>query len=347
MNYAFLNDYNEICHKKVYEFVGKYYNERTVGYESDRFCKEASDMIKDLFNIPDALVQFFIGGTSTNLTMISHMLLRDYEAVIATKYAHIANHEGGAVEATGHKILIAEDKDGKILPESIEEIYLTHLNDSHMVLPKAVYISNSTEIGTVYTKRELKAIHDVCKKYNLYLYLDGARFFAAHYSKYNDIDFEDYGKYVDAFYIGGTKNGLMLGEAAIIVNDQLKGELLRQLKNKGAVLAKGSLIGLNFMALLTDSLYKEMAENADRKAEKLAEYLASNGFDFTWPPETNQIFVNMRDDQIAELKKEYGFDDMGYVDCDKKLRAVRLVTSFNTKDEDLDGIFKAIERIKG
>lgn len=345
MNNAFLNDYNEICCDEIYEFVGKHIHDRFIGYEEDRYCKKAEEMILEAFATNDSKVQFFIGGTSANLTMLSYMLRFDYEAIIGTKYAHIANHEGGAIEASGHKVLIADDVDGKIVPESIEEIYLQHQRDDHMVLPKVVYISNTTEIGTLYTLDELKRISDVCKKYDLYLYIDGARIFSALYSKYNDIKMEDYAKYADVFYIGGTKNGCMLGEACVVVNKNLQNNYMRHMKNKGAMLAKGSLIGLNFIALFKDELYKKLAMNANEMAMRLVDCIKEKGYAFTYPPQSNQIFVSMKDDDVLKLQEEIGVGDLGYIDQANHIKCVRFVTSFHTTKEDISMLEEVLKTL--
>ncbi len=301
-------------------------------------------MLLELFECKDAKVQFFIGGTSANLTMISMLLKHSYEAVIATKQSHIANHEGGAIEGCGHRILIAEDYKGKICADSIERICIEHMNDRHMVLPKLVYISNTTEVGTVYSLEELEQISKVCKKYDLYFYMDGARLFSARYSLFNDIHFKDYAKYLDAFYVGGTKAGLMLGEAAIIVNKDLQKDYLRHMKNKGAMLAKGSLIGLNFQALLTDEFYKRVAINCNEKAMSVAAFLETKGHEFMVRPESNQVFVLMRDNEVETLSQYYDFADLGYENKDSKRKCIRLVTSFSTTQKDVDEFMETYNR---
>ena len=228
---SFKNDYSEGACPEVLEALVKTNYEQTIGYGEDEYCEEAKNLIKENINYPNADIYFLVGGTQANTTVISHAL-KPYEAVIASKTGHISIHETGAIEATGHKIIEVEPVDGKLTPELILNELRKH-EDHHMVKPKMVYISNTTEIGTVYTKDELEAISKVCKDNNLYLFLDGARLASALASEKCDINLEDYPKYCDVFYIGGTKCGLLFGEAVVIINEDIKKEFNFSIKQKG------------------------------------------------------------------------------------------------------------------
>lgn len=265
----FKNDYSEGACSEVLEALVKTNYEQTVGYGEDEYCEEARNLIKENINYSNADIYFLVGGTQANTTVISHSL-KPYEAGIACKTGHISIHETGAIEATGHKIIEVDGIDGKLTPDLILNELRKH-EDHHMVKPKMVYISNTTEIGTVYTKSELENISKVCKDNNLYLYLDGARLASALTSEKCDINLEDYPKYCDVFYIGGTKCGLLFGEAVVIINDEIKKEFQFSVKQKGGLFAKGRLLGVQFATLFKNDLYYRIGVHSNKMAflEKL------------------------------------------------------------------------------
>ncbi len=253
--YFFRNDYSEGALPQVLDALNQTNALSTVGYGLDPFCAEAASSIRRRFACPDAAVHFLMGGTQVNLTAIS-ALLRPWEAVIAASSGHIAVHETGAVEATGHKVCTVPSGDGKLRPEQIRAVCAAH-TDEHMVLPKLVYVSDSTELGTVYTRRELEALSETCRALGLALYLDGARLAVALDA--SDVRPEDLPALCDAFYIGGTKNGLLFGEALVVVREAWKSNFRHAVKQRGGMLAKGRLLGVQFQALLQDDLWLRSA----------------------------------------------------------------------------------------
>lgn len=235
--YSFYNDYSEGAHQSILDALMETNYQQEIGYGEDSLSQQASDLIRNKIGNADADVHFVSGGTQANLIVLAS-LMKPYESVVAANSGHIFVHEAGAIEATGHKINTIETNNGKISPNQIKAV-LNHHEDEHMVKPRVVFISNSTEVGTIYSKKELEAISDFCRQNGLYLYLDGARLGSALTSSRNDVSFSELSALVDIFYIGGTKNGALLGEAIVINNDQLKENFRYHLKQKGALLAKG------------------------------------------------------------------------------------------------------------
>ncbi|MBR4422031.1 MAG: low specificity L-threonine aldolase [Erysipelotrichaceae bacterium] len=328
--YSFENDYSEGACRKVLDYLLAHNDVQTPGYGLDPYSEKAADLIKDLIG-KDADVHFITGGTPCNVLAIS--LLRPYEAVICVNSGHINVHETGAVEATGHKIISVDGIDGKIAPEAIEQVILNH-PDEHMVKPKMVFISDATELGTIYHKDELETISAVCKKYHVYLYLDGARLANALTAASNDLTLQDIARLTDIFYIGGTKNGALLGEAMIILNDELKDNFRYYMKRQGAMLAKGRIISQQFIALLEDDTYLDNALNANEKAQYLKQVCLDHGIEMFIDSPTNQIFPILPDPLIEELKKDYRFIEWGRYD--EKRSILRLVCSWATKTEDVE-----------
>ncbi len=334
----FRNDYSEICHKRVLEALNDALNEQNVGYGLDKHSENAKKMIQSLIKNDNASVHFLVGGTQTNMTMISYAL-KDYEAVIAVATGHINVHETGSIESSGHKILTVTGENGKIRPADIKDVIKNHV-DEHMVKPKMVYISNSTEIGTIYKKEELEAIYKTCKENNLYLFIDGARLASALTSKDNDLTIEDVAKNCDSFYLGGTKNGLMFGEALVIINDSLKEDFRFQIKNKGAMLAKGFISGIEFEAILKDNLYFEIAKGANDNAYLLSRKLKELGFKVD-EVYTNQVFVTCSNDEACFITNNFGCElwrDLG------EEKQVRFVTSFSTRKEDVIELYNTLKK---
>lgn len=338
---SFMNDYSEGAHPRVYAMLMKTALEQNTGYGLDLHSDTAREYIKKQLKRDDVDIHFIPGGTQTNLLVISSFL-RPHQCVIAAKTAHVNVHETGAIEATGHKVFVMEGVDGKLTADLITEA-LDYHTDEHMVMPKMVYISNTTELGTIYTKAELTAIHELCKRRGLLLFLDGARLGSALMSKYNDLTLEDIAELTDVFYIGGTKNGALLGEALVICNDKLKEDFRYMIKQRGAMLAKGFVLGIQFEALFKDKLYFELARHANAMAERIAEALRSSGYEFYAPPCSNQLFPILPDEKIEKLEKDFAF--YRQVKIDDRHSAIRLVTSWATSDENVELLIKALENL--
>jgi threonine aldolase len=337
--YKFLNDYSEGAHPAILESISRMNFEQEEGYGNDSFSQEAAELLKKQLGNPHAAVHFVSGGTQANLIALASMM-KPFESVVAAQTAHIYVHEAGAIEATGHKINIVETIDGKLNPHQIQTVVNEH-TDEHMVKPRVVFISNSTEVGTIYRRGELEGISQVCRENGMYLYMDGARLGSALTSKESDLTLTDLSRLVDVFYLGGTKNGALFGEAIVISNPALQSDFRYHLKQRGALLAKGRLLGLQFLALLRDDLYLDLARRANTLAGKLSRGLAEHGFPFLTASSTNQIFPILPNDLIVELQKQYGFFVWSKVD--ERHSSIRLVTSWATKEEKVDEFLGAVK----
>lgn len=333
--YSFRNDYSEGAHPKILQALIDTNLEQTCGYGMDPRCQAAADLIRRLCKAPDADIHFTVGGTQTNLLVIAS-LLRPYEAVIAAHTGHVNVHETGAIEATGHKVCTAYAPDGKLTPELVESVVNGHSSE-HMVLPRLVYISDTTEIGTIYTKAELQALRDCCDKHGLFLFLDGARLGSALTAEGNDLTLPDLAALTDAFYIGGTKNGVLFGEALVM---RAPNEHFRwHMKQRGAVLAKGRLLGVQFQALLEDGLYLDLARHANEMAFRLRDGVAALGYPFPVASPSNQQFPVLPNSVVkALLDKGYEFEIDRAVDADHT--CVRFVTSWATPESAIDAFLK-------
>ena len=332
----FKNDYNKIAHKNILEAMLKYSDEANVGYGLDEHSQNASNLIKKHLS-RDADVHFLVGGTSANKVVIAHTL-KPYEAVISVKTGHICVHETGAIEATGHKIITVDGVNGKITPEEIEEVVKTH-TDEHMVYPRMVYITQATEIGTLYTKEELIRISECCKKHDLYLFLDGARL-AVGLDK-SDITLADLSLYTDVFYIGGTKNGAMLGEAVVVLNEDIKKSFRFSIKQHGGMYAKGFVAGIQFEELFKDGLYFKLGHNSNETAKLLANGLTERGIKLEYEAVTNQLFVcvsNSLYDKLSEFVLFELWADKG------EEKVIRFVTNFSTTVLELKEFFTELDR---
>ncbi|SMC49505.1 threonine aldolase family protein [Sporomusa malonica] len=327
--YSFKNDYSEGAHPRILSALTKSNLEQTEGYGEDCYTKKAIALLKQKIERYDIDIHLFSGGTQTNLTALS-AFLRPHEAVIAPSTGHILVHETGAIEATGHKVISIEVSDGKINTTHIKAVLDAH-TDEHMVKPRLVYISNPTEIGSIYTKNELEQISQLCKINNLYLYVDGARLGSALCSAENDLQMSDLGILVDAFYIGGTKNGALLGEALVICHDSLKDDFRFHMKQKGALMAKGRLLGIQFQELFEDGLYFDLAKHANKMADLLKNEISNAGYKFLTHSPTNQIFPILPNWLIEKLQVKYLFYIWTKIDSDSSV--IRLVTSWATKEE--------------
>lgn len=339
--YSFKNDYSEGAHPRILEALIETNFEQEEGYGEDRYSRHAEELIKSKLANHNVNVHFLTGGTQTNLIAIS-AFLRPHEAAISAVSGHIHTHETGAIEATGHKVLTVETTDGKLTPEHLQAVLETH-TDEHMVKPKLVYISNSTEIGTIYRKEELVQLQLFCKDNKLLLFMDGARLGSALTSNENDLELSDLPALVDAFYIGGTKNGALLGEALVISNELLKEDFRFYMKQKGGLLAKGRVIGIQFVELFRDNLFFELAEHANQMAEKLKTGLVRENIQFLTNSPTNQIFPILPNPVINELSKKYSFHNWENVDSNQA--AVRFVTSWATKEEAVDALLGDVKNL--
>ena len=334
----FNNDYSEGCHENVLRMLAETNLEQTPGYGEDHYCVKAAEMIRKLCGREDMAVHLLVGGTQTNLTVIAAGL-RPHQGVLSPDCGHIHVHETGAVEATGHKVLALPSNDGKITAKQVENAVIAHRNDGsfeHMVQPKMVYISSPTEWGTLYTLAELEALSAVCRKYGLYLFLDGARLGYGLMAEGNDVTMADLARLCDAFYMGGTKVGALFGEAVVITNPVLNEDFRYLIKQKGAMLAKGRLLGVQFCALLEDDLYFTIAKRADDLADKLRRKFQALGYEFFMENTTNQLFPILPGFVREKLKEKYSFIEMDYVDEDR--RACRFCTSWATLEENVDAL---------
>lgn len=328
-------DYLEGAHPRILQALVDSNMVQTCGYGEDEYCEEARKKIKEVCKCEDAAVHFLVGGTQANLTVISS-ILRPHQAVLCAKEGHINVHETGAIEATGHKVMAIESNDGKISGAQIREQYRLHWEDGaheHITQPKLVYISNPTELGTIYTKAELEDIRSACNDCKLYLFLDGARLGYGLMSEDNDMTMEDIAKNCDVFYIGGTKVGAMFGEAVVITNKALQEDFRYIIKQKGGMLAKGRFLGIQFLELFKDGLYFEISAHAMKMAKLLKTGLEELGYQFYAESPTNQQFVIVSDEKLKELNGKYSYEyQMRY---DETSSVVRFCTSWATKEENV------------
>ena len=340
--YSFKNDYSEGCHPNILDALIRTNLDQQNGYGYDEYSDEARELIKKKINYQNAEIYFVSGGTQANLLVISS-ILRPHESVISAETGHIFTNETGAIEATGHKIHGIVTDDGKLKPEHIQSVLDSHTNKPHQLKQKLVYISNSTEIGTIYQKQELKDLYEFCKANNLYLFLDGARLGQALTSEINDLTLEDIANFTDIFYLGGTKNGALLGEAIVITNDNLKDEFGFHVKQKGALLAKGRLLGIQFLELMKDDLYFDLAKISNVQAMKIKSAFQKKGFQFLSETFTNQIFPILNNSQIEKLSENFDFYVWKKIGGENS--AIRIITSWATSDEVVEDFIKEIQSL--
>ncbi|MBQ1478364.1 MAG: threonine aldolase [Erysipelotrichaceae bacterium] len=334
--YSFANDYSEGCAAPILEALVKHNYEQSVGYGLDDHCKNAAALIRKEIGRDDLDVHFIPGGTPANILGIVSAL-KPYEAVICADSGHINVHETGSIEATGHKILSAPGVNGKITPAEIEDFCVNRMEE-HTVYPKMVFVSDATEYGTIYTKKELSDIAAMCKKHGLYLYLDGARIGSALVAKGNDMTLADIAELTDMFYIGGTKNGALLGEAMVIRNEELKKGFRYHLKQRGAMLAKGAVMGIAFEELFKDGLYFRLAKNANLMAMSLKEIFKRYDIPFFMETTTNQIFPILPDTLLKKIEEKYTVTF--WEKYDETHSVVRFVCSWATQKEALIDFYK-------
>lgn len=338
-------DYTEGAHAKIIEALVNTNMEQTCGYGMDDYCAAAREKVKAACNAPDADVHFLVGGTQTNTTVISS-LLRPYQGAISADVGHIAVHETGAIEATGHKVLCLPSVNGKISAEQVRTCLASHLASEtaeHEVQPGMVYISYPTECGTLYTKKELSDIYAVCKEYDVPFYIDGARLGYGLADPNCDITLPDLAKLCDVFYIGGTKCGALFGEAVVITNERYKKDFRYMIKRHGGMFAKGRLLGLQFLTLFTDNLYFEITRGAVQMALRIREAFAARGIDFFGASTSNQQFPILSEKQIEFLSKnslpEFWCNAAG----GKKV--VRFCTSWATTESSVNTLIEDIKNM--
>ena len=329
-----MNDYNSAAHPRVLDAINAAAGKRYSGYGADEETLAAAEAIRRLAGSPESDVHFLVGGTQTNLTSTG-AFLRSHEAVISPGSSHVYMHETGAIEAAGHKIVNFPAKDGKADAASVEAVCESH-TDEHMVKPKLLFISQATELGTIYTRGELLALREVCDKYGLYLYADGARLSNALVSNSGDLTLPEFAGLTDAFYLGGTKNGLLFGEALVITNPLLKEDFRFHMKQRGGLLAKGFLLGIQFRAYLEDGLFLELARHANAMAARLKEGLLSAGVSLFSENETNQVFLLVDEDRLRFLEERVLFERWG--PATDGGAPIRFVTSWATTEEEIDAV---------
>jgi threonine aldolase len=333
LKHLFFSDYLEGAHPRILQALSSNNLQQEKGYGLDRFSLEAADLVRDRIGNRDAAVHFVHSGGMANLVALGSML-KPYESIIAPASAHIHVHEGGAIEAAGHKINLVQSFDGKLTPGDIAAVMDKHIADEQMVLPKVVALTHATEVGTIYWRDEIEQIAKVCRKYDLYLFLDGARLASALASEDADIQLPGLSGLLDMFYIGGTKNGALLGEAIVINNPALQTQFRRHMRRRAAYVAKARLIGIQFVELLRDGLYLELARHANRMAKKLRQGIAAQGYRFLSESSSNLSFPIFPNEIIGRLQANYGFHAGARVDAG--MSAVRLVTSWATPEQAVD-----------
>lgn len=337
---SFKNDYSEGAHPRILETLAATNLEQAEGYGLDRFCMEATGLLRQAMGRKDADVHFVPGGTQTNLIALS-AFLRPHEAAVAAKTGHIAVHETGAIEATGHKVFVVDSPDGKLTPALIAPALDFH-TDEHMVKPRLVYVSNSTELGTVYGRKELENLRRFCLERGLLLFVDGARLGSALCVPGCGLDLPGMADLSDAFYIGGTKNGALIGEALVISTPSLKEDFRFHLKQRGAMLAKGRLLGIQFAELFRDGLYFELAMHANRMADRLREAIGEAGFPFLVDSPSNQVFPIFPNRLIGKLQEDFDFHVWSKLD--EGHSSIRLVTSWATREESVEAFIGKLEQ---
>ena len=333
--YHFESDYVNGCLPQVLEALVTTNGDHTVGYGMDPYCQHAAELIRAACEAPEAHISFLVGGTQTNMTVIA-TALKPWQGVLCPESGHINVHETGAIESTGHKVLPLPSQDGKITAEQIETAWQAHWSDhthEHMVQPGMVYLSQPTEVGTLYTLAELEAISSVCRDRNLKLYVDGARLGYALAAPSNDVTLPDLARLTDVFYIGGTKTGLLFGEAVVISDPALQTDFRYSVKQHGGMLAKGRLLGVQFGTVFQDGLYRNACQNAINCADRLRRTLKAAGIPLYAQSPTNQIFPILRKEQIERLREKYVFELWAHVD--EQRDAVRFCTSWSTTEEEI------------
>lgn len=343
----FRNDYGEGCHENILNALTETNTNSYIGYGEDELCEKARKEIIKYLKRDNCAVHFMVGGTQTN-AVAAVAALRPYHGIIAAETGHISVHETGAIEAAGHKVLVIKSENGKLRAEDIRAAAEAHRSDEtheHMVMPGMVYISNPTEAGTIYMKDEIRDISRICGEYGILLYLDGARLGCAFAAEDNDVSLEDLAEFCDIFYIGGTKMGALFGEA-LVITDPAVAENFRYIqKQRGALLAKGWLLGLEFNELFRDGLYFRIGEHSVKLAQQLAEGIRKLGYGFLYESPTNQIFPVFPKDLIKKLRDKFTFEF--WQNYDENSDVIRLCTSFATRDEHINEFINELTLLGG
>lgn len=345
MKIQFQCDYNEGCAPEILQVLSDTNMEQNIGYGEDPHCENARNLIRKACMLPNAEVHFLVGGTQANATIISS-ILRPYQGVIAATSGHIAVHETGAIEHAGHKVLALPASEGKITAKQIKECVESHYAEDgpeHTVQPGMVYISYPTEYGTIYSKKELTDIYDVCAHYHLPLFVDGARLGYGLTSKDSDVTLPMLAKFADVFYIGGTKQGALFGEAVVITNPNLSKDFRYYIKQGGGMLAKGRLLGIQFEVLMQNNLYFTMAEHANREAERIRKVLKEKGYEEVVKSPTNQLFFTLPDLHLKCLEPYFIFSPWGKPSPDHT--TIRICTSWATKPENTELLIHHINKL--
>lgn len=339
-------DYLEGAPLPVLEAIAKANLEQNPGYWFDSHSDHARDLIRQACQAPEAGVYFLVGGTQANLTVIASCL-KNYQGVIAPQTSHIFNHETGAIEATGHKILSVETADGKLTAQQVRDVCQAYWKETHalfFVQPGMVYISQTTEVGTMYSRAEIAAIHDVCKEYGMKLFVDGARLGYALAAPDSDMTLADMPQICDVFTVGGTKQGALFGEAVVIMDEDLSKEFPYHIKQRGGLLAKGWLLGVQYEALFTDDLYMKSARHAADLAVKVYKGLKEAGYSFLYEHQTNQQLPIVTEEQLKTISQSYSVDH--FADLPDGRIAIRICTSWATKEEDVDALLAFMKTLK-
>ena len=342
----FENDYTEGACSAVLEALIRTNDEKLAPYGNDRYSLSAKEKIRRICDAPEADVYFLTGGTQTNKTVIAAML-QSYEGVIAAETGHIACHEAGAVELSGHKVITLPHRDGKLDAQPLSAYLETFYGDEsheHMVFPGMVYISHPTEGGTLYTKAELTEMYETCRKYGLPLFIDGARLGYGLTSDSSDMTLPEIARLCDVFYIGGTKIGALFGEAIVIMNPALKKDFRYMMKQRGGMMAKGRLLGIQFDVLFTDDLYLKIARHANEMAYQVREIFRSNGYQMLFESDTNQQYPIMSDEELAIIGQNFGYEYWTRVD--ETHSGVRFCSSWATTQENVDALREAVAALK-
>lgn len=336
--YQFQCDYNEGAHPRIMERLLQTNLEQTVGYGEDHYCAAAREAIRKTIGRPDADVHFLVGGTQTNATVISS-ILRPYQGVLCASTGHINVHETGAIEHGGHKVLAVEARNGLLGSEQIRTAMQLHLAEDgpeHTVQPGMVYISFSSELGTVYSLRQLREISAACREYGLPLFIDGARMGYGLASEGCDVTLQDIAELADVFYLGGTKQGALFGEAVVILNETLKKDFRYYIKQNGGMLAKGRLLGIQFLTLFEDGLYFEVSQHAVNQALRIRDAFMAKGFEMLVQSPSNQQFPILDNETLRRLSEKFLFSVWQKVDDEHT--AVRFCTSWATRPEAVDAL---------
>ena len=344
---SFYNDYSEGAHERILDALIRTNRVQTSGYGEDEYCEEAKALIRRHLRKPGTEIHFLVGGTQTNTTVIAS-ILKPWQGVIAADTGHIAVHESGAIEATGHKVLTLPHTEGKINAEQIERLVRAHYDSEsfeHQVQPGMVYISQPTEYGAIYSKAELKAISTICHKFHLPLFIDGARLGTALVCAENDTTMADLEELADVFYIGGTKNGALFGEAVVVSSPELMPCFRYMIKQKGGMLAKGRLLGIQFAELFRDDLYFDLARHAVDLAQKLQQGIAELGYSFMLHSPTNQIFPIFPDELIHQLEDKYACSYWDWGRADPQRSITRIVTSWATNPEAVNAFLVDLKQL--